>query len=150
MRHQVNVILKTDSRRRYNTETAILLATDENPKDQNPGKHGRNRHLYMTKKGLFFLVVSTTMPGEETKVEPLDQESAKSIYENLQIKLVRFKDAFNQSHDELLGRPPIFSKTMKQASIWLPEEMITWLSKQPNSMSQTLRDMIQDSMDKNP
>ena len=150
MRHQVNVILKTDSRRRYNTKTAILLATDEKPEDPNPGKPGRNRHLYMTKKGLFFLVISSTIPGEESKVEPLDQEPAKSIYENLPIKLVRFKDAFNQSHDELLGRPPLFSKTMKQASIWLPEEMITWLSKQPNTMSQTIRNMIQNAMDKNP
>ena len=150
MRQHVNEILKTDKRRRYNTETSILLATDEPPEDPNPGKPGRNKHLYMTKKGMFFLVVSTSLPGEETKVEPLDKESASSVYEKLPHKLVKFKDAFSQSHDEHFGRPPLFSKTMKQASVWLTEEMITWLSKQPNSMSQTLRDLIQDAMDKNP
>lgn len=49
-----------------------------------------------------------------------------------------------------LGRPPIFSKKMKQTAVWLPENMITWLKAQPGSMSEVIRKLIQDAMEKRP
>jgi len=149
MRKDVNEILRTDKRRRYNTKTSILLATDELPEDP-AGSPGRSQHLYMTKKGLFFLVVSSAVPGEETKVKPVDQEEASNIYDNLPRKLENLNEVIDMIHGQQFGRPPQYDKTMKQTSIWFPEEMITWLSKQPKNMSQTIRDLVQAAMDRNP
>ena len=55
----------------------------------------------------------------------------------------------DQSTQEL-GRPPLFSKKMKQTAVWLTEEMIEWLKSQPGTMSEVVRSLIQDAMDKNP
>lgn len=49
-----------------------------------------------------------------------------------------------------VGRPPYYSKKMKQTAVWLTEEMIDWLKSQPGTMSEVIRKLIQDAMDKNP
>ena len=55
----------------------------------------------------------------------------------------------DQSNTDV-GRPPFYSKKMKQTAIWLTEEMIDWLKKQPGTMSEVLRNLIEDAMKKRP
>lgn len=55
----------------------------------------------------------------------------------------------DQSSGEV-GRPTFYSKKMKQTAVWLTEEMIKWLKSQPGTMSEVIRKLIQDAMDKNP
>jgi hypothetical protein len=55
----------------------------------------------------------------------------------------------DQSSAEV-GRPTFYSKKMKQTAIWLTEEMIDWLKKQPGTMSEVLRTLIEDAMKKHP
>ena len=45
------------------------------------------------------------------------------------------------------GRPTLTGTTMKQTAIRLPTEMIAWLKAQPGSMSETIRNLVEDEMD---
>lgn len=52
------------------------------------------------------------------------------------------------AYDPRSGRPPIYDQPMKQTAIWLPEEMLNWLKQQPKPMSEIMRDLIKDAMEK--
>ena len=45
------------------------------------------------------------------------------------------------------GRPTLYSQTMRQTSIWMPEEMIAWL-KEHGSLSEQIREMVAERMKK--
>lgn len=68
----------------YDTETAVLIASDEYWDGHNHERRGRNTHLYRTLKGNFFLVVSTLWQGEITRLECLTTERAKGVFESLE------------------------------------------------------------------
>ncbi len=42
----------------------------------------------------------------------------------------------------------LYGEPMRQTKIWLPETMITWLNKQPSSMGETIRALIEGAMKK--
>ncbi len=44
------------------------------------------------------------------------------------------------------GRPTLTGRKMVQTAIWLPEEMIVWLKSKPETMSETIRDLIKQAM----
>lgn len=68
-------------RTRYNTETAQLIASDAFWDGHNFERRGRNRFLYRTPKGAFFLVTLTQWQGEQDSLEPIDQDEAIELWE---------------------------------------------------------------------
>jgi len=44
------------------------------------------------------------------------------------------------------GRPPIYNDKMKQTAIYLPEYMLDWLKSQPDTMSEIIRQLIENAM----
>ena len=81
-------------RKRYNTETATLLAGDDYWDGHNFERHGRQCFLYKTSNGSFFAVHLTQWQGELNHIEPLSQDEAVSLYESLREKRVEFEEAF--------------------------------------------------------
>ena len=45
------------------------------------------------------------------------------------------------------GRPPTYGKKMRQTAIYLPDEILEWIAKQPgDSMSDIIRNIIETNM----
>ena len=66
---------------RYNTETATLLAHDVYWDGHNLERSGRNRWLYRTPRGRYFVVTGTYWQGERDTLEPISQDEAIRLYE---------------------------------------------------------------------
>jgi hypothetical protein len=62
--------------KRYNTETAALVASDVE-------ELGRNTYLFKTRKGRFFLHHKTRWQGERSRLEQISAGEAKAYYEEL-------------------------------------------------------------------
>ena len=134
--------------KRYDTNTATTLASNEYWDGSNFERGGRNTHLYRSKGGAYFVVYSSQWQGELTKLEPLTREEAIELYEELPEQNVDYEEAFDTIVEEAAGRPSIYGKPMTQTAIWLTEEMIAWLKAQPGGMSEQIRAMIEEKMKK--
>lgn len=44
------------------------------------------------------------------------------------------------------GRPTKYKNPMRQTAVWLPEEMINWLKSQPETVSETIRNLVEEKM----
>ncbi len=86
--------------KRYNTETADLVASNRYWDGNNWERHGRNTYLYRTKKGNFFLHHTTLWQGEDDSIEPVTKEEAKGHYEDLREHDMTYEDAFGESPEE--------------------------------------------------
>lgn len=128
---------------RYNTAISTLLASDTNE------PNSIHEYLYRTARGLFFLVEKPENQETDPKVIPLNEEEAKQHFDRLTNKLKSKHEAFTMD-EEQQGRPPIFDEPMKQTAIWLPKEMIKWLKSQPGTMSEVIRNLIKQAMNKQP
>jgi hypothetical protein len=80
--------------KRYNTETAEVIASNAYWDGHNWERSGRNTYLYRTKKGGYFATHLTCWQGERDTLEPLSQDEAVSMYESLQEHEIDFEDAF--------------------------------------------------------
>lgn len=80
--------------KRYRTETATLLAHDAYWDGHNWERHGRNTFLFRTPKGSYFAQRQTCWQGEIDRLEPLTQEEAIRLFEELPEKEVDFEEAF--------------------------------------------------------
>lgn len=139
------------NRIRYNTETATLIASDVYWDGHNMERGGRNTWLYRTNSGRYFTVHGTFWQGERDTLQPVTMDEAVELYEtNLTEHEVEYEEAFPKIlvEDASAGRPPIYDEPMIQTGIWLPQHMITWLKSQPGTMSDTMRSLIQQEMDK--
>lgn len=130
---------------RYDTSISILLASDEKIKS----KTKTTTYLYRTKRGLFFFVREFNDIVKKPQLSPLDIKKALELYNDLPQKFQNYEEAFTEPEDQP-GRPPLFDKPLIKTSFWLKEEMIEWLKKQPGTMSEILRNLIQDAMKKQP
>ncbi len=81
-------------KRRYTTEGATLLAGDDYWDGHNHERRGRNTFLYRTAKGGYFAVHQTCWQGEQDRLQPLTQDEAIQMFEELSEKRVSFEDAF--------------------------------------------------------
>ncbi len=45
------------------------------------------------------------------------------------------------------GRPPKFGNSMKQTAVYMPAEMINWLKNQTGTISDQIRNLVEDKMD---
>ena len=84
----------------YDTETASLVASDEYWDGHNWERHGRNTHLYKTKKGAFFIAISTMWQGELDHIQPITLEEAKEQYEQLQEHILSYGETFGEDPEE--------------------------------------------------
>ncbi|PKO08440.1 MAG: hypothetical protein CVU40_15285 [Chloroflexi bacterium HGW-Chloroflexi-2] len=130
---------------RYDTSISILLASDELISN----KTQTTTYLYRTRRGLFFLVRQFNDSSKKPKILPLEKDQAIEQFNKLPEKFQDFTEAFSDPED-IHGRPPLFEKPLIKTSLWLKEEMLEWLKKQPGTMSEVIRKLIQDAMDKNP
>jgi len=84
----------------YNTETATLLASNHVWDGHNWERQGRNRFLYKTKKGNFFLYNTTLWQGEIDYIEAISEASAKQYYEELPETVAEYETAFGIAPEE--------------------------------------------------
>jgi hypothetical protein len=82
------------NRKRYSVETATLLAGDDYWDGHNFERGGRNRFLYRTPKGNYFLITLSCWQGETTRLIPVDQDEAIGEFEMMREKRVEFEAAF--------------------------------------------------------
>ncbi len=95
-------MIKVINGRRYNTKTATVIASNEFWGDSNHERGGTNRHLYKTRNGNFFEVLSTCLedarkyyhPRIHYTLEPLTLAQARVRYQELRKKEVPFEEAF--------------------------------------------------------
>jgi hypothetical protein len=82
-------------KKRYNTETAMLIAGDDYWDGNNWERHGRQTFLYRTPKGRYFAQHLTCWQGEHDQIEPISQDEAISLYEGaLREHRVDYDEAF--------------------------------------------------------
>ena len=80
--------------KRYNTETATLIAGDDYWDGHNWERKGRNTFLYKTAKSAYFVQYRTQWQGELDRLEILPQEEAIRLFEDLREKRITFEQAF--------------------------------------------------------
>ena len=81
----------------YNTKNAELIADDRYWDGRNWERNGRNRYLYVTKKGNFFIHVTTLWGNEDDHIEPVSRDQAKRLYEELLNQKMTYREAFGES-----------------------------------------------------
>ena len=86
--------------KRYDTETATLLAGNDFWDGSNFERGGRNLFLYRTPKGRFFTLGLSQWQGERDIITPVDRDEAKQIFEDLDEKRVTWEEAFNETPEE--------------------------------------------------
>ena len=80
--------------KRYRTATATLIAHDEYWNGYNCEQGGRNKFLFRTPQGHFFAQYQSLLPGEISKITPLETEEAIALYQSLGKKEVPFGVVF--------------------------------------------------------
>lgn len=86
--------------KRYNTETALLLAGNDYWDGSNFERSGRNLFLYKTKNGRYFTVGLSQWQGERDILTPIDRDDAKKLFEDLEEKRVDWETAFDEKPEE--------------------------------------------------
>jgi hypothetical protein len=82
-------------RKRFDVATATFLASDAYWDGHNFERRGRNRFLYRTPGGAYFLVTLTQWQGEQDTLEPVTLEQAVELYEGpLTEHPVSYEEAF--------------------------------------------------------
>lgn len=84
----------------YDTEKAVVIASDEYWDGHNYERCGRNVHLYKTAKGSYFKVTSTQWQGELDRIQPLTVAEAKQLYEEMPEHDVEYVEAFGEEPEE--------------------------------------------------
>jgi hypothetical protein len=80
---------------RYDTEKATLIAHDCYHDGRNFERHGRNRYLYRTPNGRFFIQHLTMWQGERDRLEAISEEDAVLFYEgSLTEHMLEWDEAF--------------------------------------------------------
>ena len=80
---------------RYDTQKSDLIAEDEFRDGNNRQYHGRNKYLYRTKNGNYFLVTETVWQGERDSLEPVSEKQAAELYETILVNHNEdYEDAF--------------------------------------------------------
>lgn len=80
--------------KRYNTETATLIAGNDYWDGHNYERSNRNTFLYRTPKGSYFSVFQTQWQGERDSLQVLTQDEAIGMWEQLSERQCSFEQAF--------------------------------------------------------
>lgn len=84
----------------YNTKTATLIASNQYWDGHNWERNGRNRFLYKTAKGNFFLHDTSQWQGEKNCITPITEGDAKVYYEDLTADKLDYETAFGHAPEE--------------------------------------------------
>ena len=84
----------------YDVKTAVLVASNEYWDGHSWERQGRNKHLYKTSKGAFFVVFSTLYQGEKNYIEPVNFDEARRLYEELSEDQMDYFEAFGIEPEE--------------------------------------------------
>lgn len=83
--------------RRYDVAKSTLLASDRYWDGHTWQRHGRNRFLYRTPKGAYFLMTVTCGQGERDQLVPVSESEAWAWYKgSLSEHAVPYEDAFRR------------------------------------------------------
>lgn len=81
--------------KRYSTTTATLLAGDDYWDGHNWERHGTNLFLFRTPKGAYFTQTRSQWEGaDDGALEPITQDEAQTLFDDLREKRVEWEDAF--------------------------------------------------------
>jgi len=80
--------------KRYSTETAIVLASDDYFDGYNYERNGRNCFLFQTPHGRYFKVEVSQWQGELNELVPLCEDEAIKLYEDLPKCTCEYETAF--------------------------------------------------------
>lgn len=75
--HMVRIV----NGKRYDTDKAQLVASDCYWDGHNWERRGRNRWLWRTAKGVYFVTTQTQWQGERDTLEPVTLDEAVALYE---------------------------------------------------------------------
>jgi len=93
--HAPENMIRIVDRVRYSTRTATLIAGDDYWDGHNWERQNRNRFLYRTPKGLYFVVTLTQWQGEQDSLEPVSEDEAISLFEGpLSEHEIDYEEAF--------------------------------------------------------
>ena len=79
---------------RYDTAAATLIAGDDWHDGHNFEREGRNRFLYRTAAGRYFLAYQSTRPGEPDSVSPVNVDVAIAAFDALRQHRCTWEEAF--------------------------------------------------------
>lgn len=91
MRHKMTQVING---KRYNTETATIIASNEYWDGSNYERGGTNKHLYRSPKGNYFVGYSTCWQGSRSHIEAVSQGEAMKLYEELPEHECEYENAF--------------------------------------------------------
>lgn len=80
--------------KRYETQSASLIAHDAFHDGHNWERSGRNTFLFRTRRANFFAQYQTKRPGEDDRLEALDVDAALTLFDSLPVKEVELETAF--------------------------------------------------------
>ena len=80
--------------KRYNTETAEVIASDAYWDGHNFERQGRNTYLFKTPKGNYFAQHLACWQGERDTLQPLTLDAAIELFETLPEKEMDLEKAF--------------------------------------------------------
>ena len=80
--------------KRYNAKTATVIASDEYWDGQNNDRNGRNTYLLRTPNGRYFTAMLSMWEDERSCLEPLSEDEATGLYEELSEHECEYEDAF--------------------------------------------------------
>ena len=81
--------------KRYNTETATLIADDVYWDGHNMERHGTNTFLYRTPRGNYFTVYQSFWQGDFDRLTPIPEDEARELYEGpLSEHYLEYEQAF--------------------------------------------------------
>ena len=87
--------------KRYSTETATVIASNDYFDGYNYERNGRNCFLMRTPHGRYFKVNMSRWQDELNKLVPIDEDEAIKLYERLSEYTCEYEDAFpNQKVEE--------------------------------------------------
>ena len=87
-------ISKVVDGKRYNTETAIILASDDYFDGYNYERNGRNCCLFRTPHGRYFKVEVSQWQSELNELVPICENEAIKLYERLEKHTCEYETAF--------------------------------------------------------
>ena len=91
---QLGNMSKIVSGRRYSTKTATVIASDEYWDGYNSDCNGRNTYLLRTPNGHYFMAMVSMWEDERSCLEPLSENEAIGVYEELPEHEREYEDAF--------------------------------------------------------
>ena len=80
--------------RRYSTKTATVIASNEYWDGQNSDCNGRNTYLLRTPNGNYFTAMISMWEDERSGLDPISEDEAIELYEELSEHEREYEDAF--------------------------------------------------------